>query len=511
MKDPELKELMSNAAEKTSLKFEARVIPGTSTLLFCDISTHSPRPFIPKKFREMAMKSVHNLSHPGPKSTVKLMCSRFIWPRMKSEVYNWTRACQGCQLAKVGRKTKTPLMSFKPTERFKHVHVDIVGPLPIVEGKQYLLTMIDRATRWPEAVPITHIDAETVTKMLFKYWISRFGVPENITTDQGRQFEAKLFYNLAKYLGAKKCTTSAYHPQSNGKVERWHRALKASIMAADIKNWIEALPTLLMGLRATIQTDSGFSAAQLTLGEEFRLPGDFFQHSETPISEETILNIRKIANKFCMQPARHGTPPVFVSKDLKTCTHIFLQVDKPRTGFDKPYSGPYKVLERRDKTVKIKVFEKEYIVTWDRCKPAYMLNKDIVIPPIQRKPTTVEVHEPELCDETANHSTPPKTPENSPKKSPRKVRFIDSETIQFNKKEAPSEIGRKKKIEDLSKQIESEKALLRKEQVQAKQDSKAKARKFYDLRHKRREDLFEFGSQEHENRFVAEPGTSEDA
>ena len=83
-----------------------------------------------------------------------------------------------------------------------------------------------------------------------------------------------------------------------------------------------------------------------------------------------------------MQPARHGTPPVLVSKDLKTCTHVFLQVDKPRTGFDKPYSGPYKVLERRDKTVKIKVFEKEYVVTWDRCKPAYMLNKDIVIPPI---------------------------------------------------------------------------------------------------------------------------------
>jgi len=164
----------------------------------------------------MAYESVHNLSHPGARSTVKLMSTRFIWPRMKSEIHNWARACQGCQLSKISRKTRTSFQNFKPTKRFQHLHIDIVGPLPAIRGRKYLLTMIDRATRWPEAVPLIDIEAQTVVKEMYSNWIARFGVPENITTDQGRQFESKLFYNLAKYIGAKKCTTMAMAKLSAG-------------------------------------------------------------------------------------------------------------------------------------------------------------------------------------------------------------------------------------------------------------------------------------------------------
>ncbi|KAK7576094.1 hypothetical protein V9T40_012380 [Parthenolecanium corni] len=373
----ELKDLLQN--KQTSLRFEMRSISDSDVLLCCDVSTQHTRPFIPKEFRIMAMKSVHDLSHPGPKNTVKLMTSRFVWPKIKSEVFNWAKACHGCQLSKIGKRTKTPIGNFKPTQRFKHVHVDIVGPLPMSHGKKYLMTMIDRATRWPEAVPMDDISAESVTRILYHTWVARFGVPENITTDQGRQFESRLFSQLAKFIGAKKNTTTAYHPQSNGKVERWHRALKASIMAADVTNWVDALPTILLGLRSSVQTDSGYSAAQLALGEELRLPGDFFNKVEDYTADEIIFNIRKIANKFVAQPAHHGTPPVFVSKHLKTAEFVYVQIDTPRTGFQKPYSGPYKVLERFEKTVKIKIFENERIVSWDRCKPAFMVKENISI------------------------------------------------------------------------------------------------------------------------------------
>ncbi|KAK7595485.1 hypothetical protein V9T40_013310 [Parthenolecanium corni] len=377
LKCEELQSLLQN--KQTSLKFEMRKIPDSDVLLCCDVSTQHTRPFIPKEFRIMAMKSVHDLSHPGPKNTVKLMTSRFVWPKIKSEVFNWAKACHGCQLSKIGKRTKTPIGNFKPTQRFKHVHVDIVGPLPMSHGKKYLMTMIDRATRWPEAVPMDDISAESVTRILYHTWVARFGVPENITTDQGRQFESRLFSQLAKFIGAKKNTTTAYHLQSNGKVERWHRALKASIMAADVTNWVDALPTILLGLRSSVQTDSGYSAAQLALGEELRLPGDFFNKVEDYTADEIIFNIRKIANKFVAQPAHHGTPPVFVSKHLKTAEFVYVQIDTPRTGFQKPYSGPYKVLERFEKTVKIKIFENERIVSWDRCKPAFMVKENISI------------------------------------------------------------------------------------------------------------------------------------
>lgn len=227
--------------------------------------------------------------------------------------------------------------------------------------------MIDRATRWPEAVPLNDIAAETVTQVLYSTWIARFSIPKNITTDQGRQFESRLFEKLAKVIGAKNITTTAYHPQSNGKVERWNRSLKASLMAADVKNWVDALPTIMLGLRSTVQSDSGYSAAQLAIREELRLPRDFFTYVPNHDAEEIIFNIRKTANRFIKQPARYGTPPVFVSKALSTCNYVYLQVDTPRTGFEKPYTGPFKVLERNDKIMKLKIYDKEKIVSLDRC------------------------------------------------------------------------------------------------------------------------------------------------
>jgi len=249
--------------------------------------------------------------------------------------------------------------------------------MPQARGKRYLLTMVDRATKWPEAIPLNDISAQSVTNVLYREWIARYGVPQNITTDQGRQFESKLFNALAKALGANKYTTTAYHPQSNGKVERWHRALKASIMAADVQNWVDALPTILLGLRATVQTDTGYSASQLAFGEDMRLPGDFFTENKEMNAEEMILNIRKIANSFLMQPARHGEPNVYVQKALKDCSHVYLQVDTPRTGFQRPYTGPFKVLERTDKTMTIKCHEVVKKVSIDRCKAAFMLSKEL--------------------------------------------------------------------------------------------------------------------------------------
>jgi len=457
IKDTELKDLMKNP-EKSSLKLESRTIPGTDTFLICDVSTTKVRPFIPKKFRKEVTMQVHKLSHPGAKSTIKQVGSRFVWPRMKSDIYNWTRACNGCQLAKITRRTKTPLKPFTPTQRFKHVHVDIVGPLPASRGKRYLMTMIDRATRWPEAVPLNDITAETVTKVLYSTWVARFGVPENITTDQGRQFESKLFENLAKTLGSKKIRTTAYHPQSNGKVERWHRALKASIMAADVTSWVDSLPTILLGLRSTVQSDTGYSAAQLATGEELRLPCDFFSQAEIQDAEEIIMNIRKTANRFLMQPARHGTPPVFVAKSLRTCSHVYIQIDTPRTGFEKPYAGPFKVLDRNDKTMKLQIYDKIKIVSLDRCKPAFEIKKDVEVPYI----STNDVNTPPI-DYAANsqneHTQRDENPQNqddaSPKNSsPKKIKFASEPTIKsFDKNAPPNALSPTKTKKNSKKEI----------------------------------------------------------
>ena len=97
------------------------------------------------------------LSHPGIRATQKLITARFVWPGINSDVRRWTRTCVKCQRAKVQRHSTTPLSSFPtPDSHFDVVHIDLVGPLPPSRGFTYLLTCVDRYTRWPEAIPLTY-------------------------------------------------------------------------------------------------------------------------------------------------------------------------------------------------------------------------------------------------------------------------------------------------------------------------------------------------------------------
>ena len=116
----------------------------------------------------------------------------------------------------------------------------------------YLFTIIDRFTQWPEAIPLPDAKTPTCTNALIRGWISRFGVPADITSDRGPQFTSSLWSNLNKMLGIKQQHTTAYHPQANGMVERLHRQLKDSLKARTTSpHWMEHLPFTLLGLRTT--------------------------------------------------------------------------------------------------------------------------------------------------------------------------------------------------------------------------------------------------------------------
>lgn len=244
--------------------------------------------------------------------------------------------------------------------------------------------MIDRETKWPEAIPTDDITAETVAETIYKHWIVRFGCPSTLTSDQGRQFESQLFNNLMKIMGITKNRTTPYHPVSNGIIERWHRTLKTALRTklSSSRTWVNELPTVLLGLRATLRTDAGVSPAELTYGYNLRLPGDFFNTSiPTTTSDYSYINkIREAIELNRPQTAtthHNSKQPLFIHKDLQDCSHVFVRVDAIKKPLQPPYEGPYRVIKRTDKVYTIQLQNRETNISIDRLKPAYLLQEDI--------------------------------------------------------------------------------------------------------------------------------------
>ncbi len=159
----------------------------------------------------------------------------------------------------------------------------------LVRCPSYLLTIIDCCTRCPEAVPLRGISAQECTDA---FLVARHGVPHTITMDRGTQFTGVVWACLCSTLKMRHITTTAFHPQSNGIVERLHRQLKDGLRACQAAaQRLEHLPWVLLGIKAAPKEDSGVSEAETVFGGQLALPGQLLDPAGTvslPLSEAAM-------------------------------------------------------------------------------------------------------------------------------------------------------------------------------------------------------------------------------
>ena len=355
--------------------------------LWCEMSLSNPRPVLPKSMRKFVMQQLHSLAHDGIKESVRKISSYYFWKDMKKEITEFCQTCHGCQSVKAST-TKSPHYGFfdVPDTRFKHCHVDIVGPLPESGGCKYMLTIQDRTTRQLTVIPLPEPSAKTCSRAFLLHYIALYGVPSACTSDQGSNFVSALFQEMQQGLGIDIKHTPIYWPQSNGLIERSHRSLKTSIRAQLIElgqkyqdKWIDLLPWALLGRRTAFNKNLGTSSNELVLGMHVQVPGACVQDinlEDEPLIED-ILNKLQIKNNRVAVPTAVN-PQTEVETPPESVTHVYTRQHDVK-GLQPKYCGPFLVLSRPSRsTLEIKVglnkdgsFRKE-LRTWSDVKPAYL-------------------------------------------------------------------------------------------------------------------------------------------
>ncbi|CAM4626935.1 unnamed protein product, partial [Lepidochelys olivacea] len=259
---------------------------------------------VPQKYRRRLLSLAHDIplaGHQGIRRTRQRLLQNFYWPGVFTTVRQYCRSCDPCQ--SVGKARDKGEAALRPLpiieEPFQKVAMDIVGPLSRTTrlGKKYILGVVDLATRYPEAVPLASIEADTVADALLTIF-SRVGFPKEVLTDQGSNFMSALLRCLWEKCGVRHDWASAYHSQSNGLVERFNGTLKMMLktfMNQHPQDWDKYLPHLLFAYREVPQESTGFSPFELLYGRRVRGPLDLmrdeWEGKATPDGESVVENV----------------------------------------------------------------------------------------------------------------------------------------------------------------------------------------------------------------------------
>ena len=236
---------------------------------------------VPKQFRSTVLKLARETvlsGHFSSKKTVSRILTDFWWPGCQADCSRFCKSCDICQRTiPKGKVPKAPLGKMPMMDiPFQRIAVDLVGPIdpPTDRKNRYILTIVDYATRYPEAVALPGIETERVAEALVDVF-SRVGVPREMLSDMGSQFTSELMSEVSRLLSMRQLTTTPYHPMCNGLVEKFNGTLKQMLKKMcheKPKDWDKYLNSLLFAYREVPQESTGFSPFELLYGRSVRGP-----------------------------------------------------------------------------------------------------------------------------------------------------------------------------------------------------------------------------------------------
>ena len=284
--------------------------------------------------------------------------------------------------------------------------MDIVGPLPRSRsGNKYILVICDYATRYPEAIPLRAIDAETIAEELVKFF-SRVGIPEEILTDQGSNFTSKLLAEVYRLLHIKPIRTSPYHPQTDGLVERFNQTLKAMLRKTakeEGKDWDRLVPYLLFAYREVPQASTGFSPFELLYGRPVRELLDILRETweASPKTDESVVSyILSIQEKLAklselvqqnLQRAQKDQKTWYDrharNREFKSGDEVLVLLPTSTSKLLAEWQGPYSIIkpvgkvtyevDMHDRRKQKRVFHVNMLKKWETPTDVAMFNDEV--------------------------------------------------------------------------------------------------------------------------------------
>ena len=236
---------------------------------------------VPKSARPDVIKMLHDdLGHPGMKKTILRVQERYFWPGLTKEVKTFCKNCHLCAINKdnvaPNNAPLLPISTFNLAP-FEKVAIDILGPFPESESKEYVVVLQDYFTKWPEIITLEKVDSDAIINWLETEIIPRFGVFNELITDQGVQFVSAKFKNFCKKLGIKRKPSSPFHAQTDGMVEKFNRTFLNMIrnyVSETQSDWSLHIPLVLYAYRTSVNETTGVSPAEALQVRKLRVPID---------------------------------------------------------------------------------------------------------------------------------------------------------------------------------------------------------------------------------------------